>query len=169
MTNRRLLEVLRGQHARIADLASAVWDADAGGRRAATRRLIGHLARQRAAEQVFVHAVGLVEADAADVVRRRVSEEQEISEAVARVEQLDTGSVDFMIQFGLLEEAVLAHHTAEEAEVPSLTEALAPAQQARMADAMELVDTLPPLPERGGFDELTHRAHAQLAALSRNL
>lgn len=136
-----LLEVLRRQHARISALLRRVMHVDGGERREAVTDLLRYLALHESAEQIFVHPAGLRAAGDRAAVQGRVAEEHEIEAVIANLEGLDPDSMDFMIYFGLLEEALSGHLRAEEdVEVRMLGASLDHHDLDRMARDLDLVD-----------------------------
>lgn len=171
-----LLAVMRRQHVRIAALVDAVMTTGETRRPDAVRRLLAYLALHESAEQSLVHPLGLAVGVDVSAVRQRVAEEHEISAVVSRLERLDCSSVDFMIQFGLLDEALRAHVEAEErVEVPAIAERASPHDLDRIADSLALVDSWYEALMRRivgwgarSYDDLSHRADRAFTVAARN-
>ncbi|MDV3220275.1 hemerythrin domain-containing protein [Intrasporangium sp.] len=124
-----LLRVLRRQHARIASLLSRVTETEGSARRAAVAELLHYVALHESAEQTFMHPVGLQAVGDRAAVQGRVVEEREIEAVITNLEGLDPDSMDFMIYFGLLEEALGGHTRAEEEVEARLLEQAVPGEQ----------------------------------------
>lgn len=137
-----LLETLNRQHAVVRELVAEVSRATDGVRRQAVDRLLRYLALHEAAEQAVMHPTGLLNAADVDVVEGRIAEEHEIHALITRLEECPPGSVDFMIYFGLLDEALSAHLRAEEeVEAPVLTSSLGEDELRHLAATLALVDS----------------------------
>lgn len=137
-----LLRVLRRQHARIATLVSRVTETEGPARRAAVTDLLHYVALHESAEQTFMHPVGLKALGDRAAVQGRVAEEREIEAVITNLEGLDPDSMDFMIYFGLLEEALRGHTRAEEELEAQLLELAVPDDQLEtISHDLALVDT----------------------------
>lgn len=136
-----LLGVLRRQHAQIEALVSRVLDVGGAERKGAVVDLLRYVALHESAEQTFMHPVGLRSAGDAAAVQGRVAEEREIEAVIMNLEGLDPDSMDFLIYFGLLEEALRGHTRAEEeVEAPVLGRAVNNGELEQIAHDLALVD-----------------------------
>ena len=136
-----LLRVLRRQHAHIGSLVFAVTVSSGQERKNAVADLLHYVALHESAEQTFMHPVGLKSVGDLAAVQGRVVEEREIEAVITHLESLDADSMDFMIYFGLLEEALNGHARAEEdLEAHTISEAVPDEQIKSIASGLELVD-----------------------------
>ncbi|HEX6054854.1 MAG TPA: hemerythrin domain-containing protein [Intrasporangium sp.] len=181
-----LLRVLRRQHAYIASLVFSVTVSSGQERENAMADLLHYVALHESAEQTFMHPVALKSVGDLAAVQGRVAEEREIEAVITHLEGLDTDSMDFMIYFGLLEEALNGHTRAEEdVEAHTIGNAVADAEVQSMARDLELVDawmdpathsiggSVAQLPWTPGqhngarFEELSRKSLEAFAAVSR--
>ena len=181
-----LLRVLRRQHAYIASLVFGVTVSSGEERKRAVADLLHYVALHESAEQTFMHPVALKSVGDLAAVQGRVAEEREIEAVIIHLERLDADSMDFMIYFGLLEEALSGHTRAEEdVEAHTIGNALGDDKVRSIARDLELVDAwmdpathsiggsvaqLPWSPDqRNGarFEELSRKSLEAFAAVSR--
>ncbi|GAA6527656.1 hemerythrin domain-containing protein [Intrasporangium sp. DVR] len=136
-----LLRVLQRQHAHIASLTSRVMESVGRERQGAVTDLLQYVALHESAEQTFMHPVAIRSVGDMSAVQGRVAEEREIEAVITHLEGLNPDSVDFMIYFGLLEEALSGHTRAEEEVEAPVLGAVVPDQEIEhMARGLELVD-----------------------------
>ena len=137
-----LVDVLVRQHRRIRGLVEEVRRAQrSSGRSRAVNRLLRYLSLHESAEQAVVHPAGIREVGDLAAVQDRIQEEHELAALVSRLEVCHPASIDFMIYFGLLDEALDSHLSAEERiEAPALVADLAEETLRRMVAALALVD-----------------------------
>lgn len=135
-----LLSVLQRQHAHIGMLLARVGDSSGTARHGAVADLLQYVALHESAEQTFMHPVALKSVGDVAAVQGRVVEEREIEAVITRLEGLDPASVDFMIYFGLLEEAMSGHTRAEENVEARVLGAVPDHDLEHMARGIELVD-----------------------------
>ena len=153
-----LLRVLRRQHAYIASLVFGVTVSSGKERQHAVADLLHYIALHESAEQTFMHPAGLASVGDLAAVQGRVVEEREIEAVITHLESLDADSMDFMIYFGLLEEALTGHARAEEdVEAHTICNALPDEQVQSIASGLELVDTW--------MDPATHSIGGSVAQL----
>ena len=115
VTAHDVLEVVRAQHAEIARLVDVVTFADPADRQAALTRLLSYLAGHEAVEEELLHPLGAA-TSTPGVGAERMTEEAGLGQQIGQLERLGTGSPLFRTQFGLIEEAIMAHAGAEEHE-----------------------------------------------------
>lgn len=136
-----LLSVLRRQHAHIEAMTSRVLDVEGPARREAVVDLLRYLALHESAEQTFMRPPWLTSSGGTAAARARVAQEREIEAVIVNLETVHPESVDFLIYFGLLEEALRSHtRVEEEVEVPILGGCLPPHEVERIAQQVGLVD-----------------------------
>lgn len=136
-----LLRVLQRQHAHIADLVARVTDSSEAERERAVADLLQYVALHESAEQSFMHPVAMSSVGDVAAVQGRVAEEREIEAVITHLEGLDADSMDFLIYFALLEEALAGHTRAEEeVEAPVIRDAISDHELDQMARGLELVD-----------------------------
>lgn len=153
-----LLRVLRRQHAHIASLVFRVTDSSGSERGAAVADLLHYVALHESAEQTFMHPVGLTRVGDLAAVQGRVVEEREIAAVITHLEDLDSDSMDFMIYFALLEEALAGHTRAEEdIEAHTISDAVPEDVVQSIAAGLELVDAW--------MDPATHSISGSVAQL----
>lgn len=153
-----LLRVLRRQHSYIASLVFGVTVSSGQQRENAMVDLLHYIALHESAEQTFMHPVGLKSVGDLAAVQGRVAEEREIEAVITHLEGLDGDSMDFMIYFGLLEEALNGHTRAEEdVEAHTICDAVADEQVQSIASGLELVDVW--------MDPATHSIGGSVAQL----
>jgi hypothetical protein len=153
-----LLRVLRRQHAYIASLVFGVTVSVGQERDNAVADLLHYIALHEAAEQTFMHPVGLESVGDLAAVQGRVVEEREIEAVITHLEGLDADSMDFLIYFGLLEEALNGHTRAEEdVEAHTISNAVADETVQAITRGLELVDAW--------MDPATHSIGGSVAQL----
>lgn len=159
-TGRDVVAAVVAQHGRITAMMREVGDAsDAAARREAFDVLRGYLAQHEAAEEEAVHPVAGTAVGGEAVAHQRELEETGAAQQIKRLEELDAGSPSFGVQFGLFEEAVDAHATAEEKqELPLLEGSMSPDA---VAAALEVLATVGAPEHRGAGDFATMLATAR--------
>ncbi|EWT03166.1 (2Fe-2S)-binding protein [Intrasporangium oryzae NRRL B-24470] len=160
-----LLEVVTGQHARITALARRV-SSTAGVERAhALQELLSYLAGHEAVEEELIHPL-IPTVGQREVGVQRAREEEGAAQQIERLEELDSDSPTFGMQFGLLEEAISHHAKAEETEeLPRVISRLSRDDEAMIVRAFTAQEA--GVPERHGtFAEMLRSAKADVRALS---
>ena len=124
ITGHDVLEVVNAQHAELSRLVNAVSFADPADRTATLHRFLSYLAGHEAVEEELLHPRG-AETGEPGVGTQRMTEEEGVGEQIGQLEKLGVDSPLFRTQFGLIEEAVTQHATAEEnVELPQVVQLL---------------------------------------------
>lgn len=163
------------QHSRITGLMRAVSHRDGEARSRAFADLARYLAIHEAAEQLFLHGSMIRDPDGNDgVAEQRVTEEQQATQVIQRLEQYDPDSFEFLTQFDLFQNAVSSHAEAEESEeLPAFIDRTRPEDLERVVRALDMVDLWyedsgpgSPVPRSGSFVDQHRRAEAAFRDLA---
>lgn len=110
-----VVELLKGQHARIRELLDEVAATKGDERKHAFHDLVRLLAVHETAEEEVVHPFARKHIDGGElVVKDRVEEEEQAKRALSRLDDMDPDSPEFLDQFAALRQDVLAHADNEE-------------------------------------------------------
>ncbi|TQM58505.1 hemerythrin domain-containing protein [Humibacillus xanthopallidus] len=159
-----VIGAIAAQHARITTLITQVGTAGPDDRPARLRDLLGYLAGHEAVEEELLHPLLRV-GNAHEVAQQRVLEEEGVGQQLEHLEQLDPASPSFSTQFDLIEDAIMHHARAEEAEeLPRLAGALSEADAALVLSALAAQEAAAPK-RRGSFAEMLAAAKNDVRAL----
>jgi hypothetical protein len=167
-TAEEVSEVLRSQHREIGEMLMRVAVNRGAVRDSAFTALRRFLAAHEAAEDTFIHRV-----TGSAVALERVREEEEVREAIVRLEAIDPATRAFEDAFALFSRLLMRHAEAEELkELPALTGDASGEELGRMYDALLKVPELAGQqdgPVRGGevFSSMLADAKAEFATASR--
>lgn len=116
MTQRTdVVELLTRQHTRIRELLDEVAATKGEERKHAFHDLVRLLAVHETAEEEVVHPFARKHIDDGErIVEDRIEEEEKAKRALARLDEMDTDSAEFLDRFAALREDVLAHADNEE-------------------------------------------------------
>ena len=150
-----VVEFLKGQHNLIKDMFDDVLSASSDdAREKAFTDLRQLLAVHETAEEMVVHprARGeLVRGD--EIVEARLTEEHDAKMQLQKLETLDIGSNDFLVELKLFQQAVVDHADLEEAEeFPGLQRELGADDLKRMADAVRAAEAIAPTRPHPGVE-----------------
>lgn len=162
---------MRSEHHNLEAMMTKVMDTRGVARDTAFTALLLSLATHEAAEETFVHP----QLNSA-VAQKRVSEEEEAGELIARLEAMDPATKQFDDAFAQFAASVKEHAEAEEREeLPDVTGDASPEELARMYETL----SHPPARavQRGGpidagttdFASMLANAKAEFSALSNQL
>lgn len=116
MTERTdVVELLKAQHTRIRELLDEVAATKGEERKRCFHELVRLLAVHETAEEEVVHPFARRHIDGGElVVKDRIEEEEHAKQALARLDDMDPDSPEFLDQFAALRQDVLAHADSEE-------------------------------------------------------
>lgn len=136
-----VVDVLRTQHEQVRRLFAQTAEASGAAREQHLADLLLLLELHEKGEQQVVHPVTRSTGEAgSETAARRLAEEQEADELIARIKQVDVDSAEFDARFGDLREAVLKHAEQEESEeFPRLREDVPTEQRRAMAEELLLL------------------------------
>lgn len=110
-----VVELLKAQHTRIRELFDEVANTKGEDRTRHFHDLVRLLAVHETAEEEVVHPFARKNIDGGElVVKDRIEEEEKAKRVLARLEDMDTDSPEFLDQFTALRQDVLAHADSEE-------------------------------------------------------
>jgi hemerythrin superfamily protein len=154
-TGKDVVAFLTSQHARINALFEKVIGLTNGARESAFVDLRRLMAVHETAEEEIVHPMA-ARVLGKKLIEERLREEHEAKRALAELEALGTGSLEFGTKLRLLHTSVLAHAEAEEhEELAKLADALEQGQLVRMRRAVEIAEALAPTHPHAGFESAT--------------
>lgn len=141
-----IIDSLLAQHQQIKLLFAQVESAHGEHKEPLFQELVSLLAVHESVEEVLVHPLAKRELDDADaMVRARLAEEQEATEALAELYDLGVEDPQFNTKLVALRDAVTAHAEAEEEqEFVRLRASVEPDTLERMAAAMRAVAAMSP-------------------------
>lgn len=117
MATEGIVELIRQDHDHFRREFDRIANADADQRGELFQHLVGELARHEAAEEVLVHPTVRDLADSGRTVAEEALEEENAAEdLLARMEDMDPATPEFLDAFDLLRNDVLAHAEHEERE-----------------------------------------------------
>lgn len=120
VTGDDVVAAVAAQHARITMMVRRVTTSPTDDKARTLRDLLGYLAGHEAVEEELIHPL-LPRVGDREQGLARAREERGLAEQIERLGQLDPGSPSFDTQFGLFEEALTRHSSAEEhEELPEL-------------------------------------------------
>lgn len=136
VTGDDVVAAIAAQHARITLMVQRVTASPAHDKTAALRDLLGYLAGHEAVEEELIHPL-LPRIGDREQGLARAREEAGMAEQILRLGQLEPGSPSFDTQFGLFEEALRHHASAEEREeLPQLVRHLTHTDAALILEAL---------------------------------
>ncbi|HZA11878.1 hemerythrin domain-containing protein [Mycobacterium sp.] len=153
-----VVEFLIAQHNLIKDMFDEVlYASDPKAREKAFIDLRQLLAVHETAEEMVVHPRARAEQAAGDeVVDARPREEHQAKEQLAKIENLDVASQEFIDALKALREAVIDHAQHEEnEEFNKLERELDPGQLRRMTDAVRAAESISPTRPHPGVESAT--------------
>ncbi|WNE94874.1 hemerythrin domain-containing protein [Streptomyces luomodiensis] len=141
-----VVALLMRQHGDIRNLFDEVERATGDQRQDAFRRLVRLLAVHETAEEEVVHPVARRSFDGGEgVVEDRLREERQAKEKLSRLDEMDTGSPEFLPLLRELRTEVMEHARAEERyEFIQLRRRTDPGQLATMAKAVRAAEAMAP-------------------------
>ncbi|WAP54418.1 hemerythrin domain-containing protein [Streptomyces sp. S465] len=141
-----VVALLMRQHGDIRNLFDEVERAPGDQRQDAFRRLVRLLAVHETAEEEVVHPVARRSFDGGEgVVEDRLREERQAKEKLSRLDEMDTGSPEFLPLLRELRTEVMEHARAEERyEFIQLRRRTDPGQLATMAKAVRAAEAMAP-------------------------
>lgn len=146
MAHHDIIELIQADHTEVRELMARIETADVEQREELFRTLVAELARHEAAEEAIVHPTLRDETPGGEVVAKSVLEEESQAEKLlARMEDMDPSSDEFVNAFASLRDDVLAHAEHEEREEhPQLRESLSEGRLKEMAEGWEQLKELAP-------------------------
>ncbi|MCP2256406.1 Hemerythrin HHE cation binding domain-containing protein [Streptoalloteichus tenebrarius] len=152
-----VVDLLVEQHAMIRELFARVTGADARNRRATFEELARLLAIHETAEEEVVHPLARRLLPGGDgVVRDRLDEEEKAKEMLARLDEMDAESPEFLSLLDELRMAVLTHAQYEERyEFLYLRQQGSPDQLARLVGAVRAAEAVAPTRPHPGMESAT--------------
>ncbi|MGW5239047.1 DUF2231 domain-containing protein [Monashia sp. NPDC004114] len=160
-----VVAVVTAQHAQITQLVRAVGLAPTDERGAALQSLLAYLAGHEAVEEELLHPRAGFD-DNGPVGQARMTEETSVGEQIKRLEELGPQSEVFRTQFGLIEESIARHASAEEEqELPRLAAGLGDDDAATIVRAFE-AQASSAARRHGSFADMLEQAKEQLREVS---
>lgn len=155
MTERTdVVELLKAQHTRIRDLLDKVVATEGEERKQYFHELVRLLAVHETAEEEVVHPFARKNIDGGEqIVKDRIQEEERAKEVLARLDDMDTDSPQFLAQFKELRTDVLAHAEAEEKyEFARFGQVADRSKLENLARAVKAAETVAPTRPHPGTD-----------------
>jgi hemerythrin-like domain-containing protein len=152
-----VVEFLVGQHNLIKDMFDDVFSASTDeARKIAFVNLRQLLAVHETAEEMVVHPRARGELSSGDdIVDARLREEHDAKVQLQRLENLDIGSEDFLVELRLFQQAVVEHADREEAEeFPGLQRDLSAGELKTMAVAVQGAQAIAPTRPHPGVESV---------------
>lgn len=149
MADQDILTLIKDDHDEFRRLLAQIETSPAEERGELFRTLVRELARHEASEETIVHPTLRDEVSGGQSIAEQVLEEESHAEKLlARMEDIDPSSPDFMEAFGSLRDDVIAHAEHEERdEHPKLRGALSEQRRREMAEGwVKLKDVAPTRP-----------------------
>lgn len=163
-TGADVMTAIAAQHARITMMVEQVTSSSPASQGEALRELQRYLAGHEAVEEELIHPLVPRVGDHEQGLAR-AREETGLAELMTRMGRLEPGTSSFDTQFGLFEEALKHHATAEEhEELPHLVRTLTDADAALIVEALAAHEA--GASGRGGtFDHMLDAARAEVREL----
>ncbi len=156
---------IAGQHTRINALVAGVGMAPVEQRDEALHDLLSLLAAHEAVEQELIHPVVPMLGER-ELGVGRAREEDGMAQQLGRLEELDTDSPTFRLQFGLFEEALGYHaHAEEHEELPEVASRLSESDAAFIVSALAQLETWATT-STGSFAEMLAEARDRVRSLT---
>ena len=150
-----VVKFLEGQHNLIKDMFDDVLSASSDeARLTAFQDLRQLLAVHETAEEMVVHPRARGEIDGGDdIVDARLKEEHDAKTQLQKLEQMDIGSPEFLVEFKDFQQAVTDHADREEAEeFPALAREVSARDLKRMVDAVRAAEAVGPTHPHPGVE-----------------
>jgi hemerythrin superfamily protein len=149
-----VVDLLVHQHSQIRDLFDEVENTLGDERKAAFERLVRLMAVHETAEEEIIHPFARrTLAGGEEIVDDRLEEERTAKERLARLENMDPDTPQFLTELDRLRIAVLTHARAEERyEFGRLRGALSDAQRRALAAAVEIAEAIAPTHPHPGVE-----------------
>jgi hemerythrin superfamily protein len=161
-----VVDVLIHQHSQIRDLFDEVENSLGEERKDAFDRLVRLLAVHETAEEEVIHPLARrVLPGGEEIVEDRLEEERQAKEKLARIENMDPETPQFLTELDELRIAVLTHARAEERyEFHRIRDELGDAQRRGLAAAVKVAEAIAPTHPHPGVESATKNLLAGPAA-----
>lgn len=146
MATQDIITLITQDHEEVRQLLAQIETAEAEERGELFRTLVGELARHEASEEAIVHPTLRDEvSDGQTVAQEVLEEENQAEKLLARMEDMDPATPEFMEAFNSLRDDVIAHADHEEREEhPRLRETLSEDRRRHMAEGWTQLKELAP-------------------------
>lgn len=161
-----VVDLLIHQHSQIRDLFDEVENSLGEDRKNAFDRLVRLLAVHETAEEEIIHPLARrVLPGGEEIVDDRLEEEHQAKEKLARLEEMDLETPQFLTELDELRIAVLTHARAEERyEFQRIRDELGDAQRRGLAAAVKIAEAIAPTHPHPGVESATKNLLAGPAA-----